>query len=284
MVHAMLGPSERGIVLLGLFEPGVQPGVQRMDARNKVCFVAGAASGLGRLAAQRWARAGGIVAAADIDDEGLRETAADRESIRTWHLDVTDRQQVETVIKTVESELGPIERVYACAAIQPTALLLDQDPDEIHHVMSVNYGGVVNVSLATLPRLLERGRGALINFASIAGWIPTLHFGAYNASKFACVAFTEVLYHENRGKGVHISCVCPSKVDTPLLAQATSKPRILKNGPPPMSPAAVLDAVERAVERGKFWVFPGAHTQAAWRLRRFLPSLIWKIDHDAEGF
>jgi NAD(P)-dependent dehydrogenase (short-subunit alcohol dehydrogenase family) len=255
-----------------------------MDTHNKVCFVAGAASGMGRLAAQRWARAGGIVAATDVNEAGLRETAADFDSIRPFHLDVTNRVEVETVIKAVESELGPIERVFSCAAIMPTALLLNQDPDEIHRVMNINYGGIVNVSLATLPRLLERGRGALINFASIAGWTPTLHFGSYNASKFASVAFTEVLYHENRGKGVHISCVCPSQVDTPLLAQATSKPKIVKMGPSPMNPGIVLDAVERAVERGKFWVFPGAHTQAAWRLRRFLPSLMWKIDHDAEGF
>jgi len=255
-----------------------------MDARNKVCFVVGGASGLGRLAAQRWSRAGGTVAAVDIDEDGLRETAAGCDSIRTWHLDVTNRQEVETVVKNVESELGPIERVYSCAAIFPTALLLEQDPDEIHRVMNINYGGVVNVSLSTLPRLLERGRGALINFASIAGWIPTLHLGAYNASKFASVAFTEVLYHENRGRGVQICCVCPPSVDTPFLLQATSKPRILETGPAPMKPEAVLDAVERAVERGKFWVFPGAHTQAAWRLRRFFPSLMWKIDHDAEGF
>ncbi len=255
-----------------------------MDARNKVCFVSGAASGLGRLAAQRWSRAGGIVAVTDINEEGLRTTATSCDSARAWYLDVTNRQEVEAVVKAVESELGPIERVYNCAAIFPTALLLDQDPDEIHRVMNINYGGVVNVSLSTLPRLLERGHGALINFSSIAGWIPTLHFGAYNASKSASVAFTEVLYHENRGKGVHISCVCPSQVDTPLLAQATSKPKILKTGPAPMRPEAVLDAVDRAVDRGKFWIFPGAHTQAAWRLRRFFPSLMWKIDHDAEGF
>ena len=255
-----------------------------MNARNKICFVAGAASGLGRLAAQRWSRAGGVVAATDVDEDGLRETAAGFDSIRTWHLDVTHRQEVEAVIKSVESELGPIERVYNCAAIMPTALLLDQDPDEIHRVMDINYGGIVNVSLASLPRLLERGRGALINFASIAGWIPTLHFGAYNASKFANVAFTEVLYHENRGKGVDISCVCPAQVDTPLLVQATSNPKIFEKGPPPMKPAVVLDAVDRAVKRGKFWVFPGAHAQAAWRLRRFFPSLMWKIDHNAEGF
>jgi NAD(P)-dependent dehydrogenase (short-subunit alcohol dehydrogenase family) len=274
MVHATLEP----------FESEKEPGGRQMDARNKICFVAGGASGLGRLAAQRWSRAGGIVAAADVNEDGLRETAVGCDSIRTWHLDVTNRLEVEAVVKAVESELGPIERVYNCAAIQPTSLLLEQDPDEIHRVMNINYGGLVNVSLSTLPRLLERGRGALINFASIAGWIPTMHFGAYNASKFASVAFTEVLYHENRRKGVHISCVCPPKVDTPLVAQATSKPKILETGPAAMKPGVVLDAIDRAVDRGKFWVFPGAPAQAGWRLRRFFPSLMWKIDHDAEGF
>ena len=255
-----------------------------MDARNKVCFAVGAASGIGRLAAQRWARAGGIVAAVDVDEGGLRETAAGFDSIHTWHLDVAHRQEVDAVVKTIESELGPIERVYSCAAIFPTALLLEQDPDEIHRVMNINYGGIVNVSLSTLPRLLERGRGALINFASVAGWVPTMHMGAYSASKFASIAFTEILYHENRGKGVQICCVCPPQVDTPLLEQATSKPKILVTGPAPLTPDAVLDTTDRAVERGKFWVFPGAHARAGWRLRRFFPWLMWKIDHDAEGF
>jgi len=255
-----------------------------MDARGKVCLITGAASGIGRAAARRWAQAGGIVAAADIDEDGLRETAEGFESIHPRHLDVTDRAEVGALVEAVESDLGPLERVYNGAAIQPTGLLLDCDPAEIQRVMNINYGGIVNVSLATFPRLIGRGRGSLINFASIAGWIPTLHFGAYNASKFAIVAFTEVLYHENRGRGAHISCVCPSQVATPLVAQATSKPKILETGPAPMKPEKVLDAVDRAVEKGRFWVFPGAHTQAAWRLRRFLPSLMWKIDHNAEGF
>jgi NAD(P)-dependent dehydrogenase (short-subunit alcohol dehydrogenase family) len=255
-----------------------------MNAREGVCLVVGAASGMGRLAARRWSLAGGVVAAADINAEGLRETAEGFESIHQRHLDATNRAEVEAFVKEVAAELGPVERVYNAAAIQPTALLLDQDPDEIDRVMAVNYGGVVNVSLATLPHLLERGHGALINFASIAGWIPNMHFGAYNASKFAVVAFTEVLYHENRGRGVHIACVCPSAVDTPLMAQATSKPKILHTGPAPMKPEKVLDAIDRAVEKRKFWVFPGAHTAAGWRLRRFLPSLMWRIDHNVEGF
>ena len=110
-----------------------------MDARGKVCMVTGAASGIGRVAARRWARAGGIVAAVDIDEDGLRETAEGFESIVRRTLDVVDRNEVEAVVNAVETDLGPLERVYNGAAIQPTGLLLDCDPDEIARVMKINY-------------------------------------------------------------------------------------------------------------------------------------------------
>ncbi len=255
-----------------------------MQREGRLCLVVGAAGGMGRLAARRWAEAGCVVAAVDVNGAGLRETAQGHAAIHTRRLDVTQAGDVEQLVKDLEAELGPIECVYNGAAIQPTRLLLEQDLDEIHRVMEINYGGVVNVSLATLPRMLDRGHGCLVNFASIAGWVPNMHFGAYAASKFAVVAFTEVLHHETRGKGVHICCVCPSMVDTPLIHQATSKPRIMEVGPPPMKPERVLDAIDKAIEKRRFWVFPGFHTAMGVRLRRFLPALLWKIDHNAEGY
>ncbi len=255
-----------------------------LDARGKVALVVGAASGMGRLAARRWAEAGGTAVAVDVNETGLKETAAGRPGIEPRVLDVTDPAGVEDLVAHVVARVGPLERVYNGAAIQPTSLLLEQDLDEIHRIMAINYGGLVNVSKAVMPHLLERGRGSLVNFASIAGWVPNMHFGAYSASKFAVVAFTEVLHHETRGRGVHICCVCPSQVDTPLRDQATSHPRIMQVGPKPMQPEAVLDAIDRAILRGRFWVIPGWQTQVGWRLRRFVPWVMWKIDHSAEGF
>jgi NAD(P)-dependent dehydrogenase (short-subunit alcohol dehydrogenase family) len=249
-----------------------------------VALVVGGASGMGRLAARRWAAAGGLAVAADVDEAGLEETARGHSRIQARPLDVTRSEAVASLVKGVEAEVGPIERVYNGAGIMPTGLLLGQDLDEIHRVMAVNYGGVVNVSLAVLPLMLERGRGALVNFASIAGWVPNMHFGAYNASKFAVVAFTEVLHHETRGRGVRVCCVCPSTVDTPLLAQATSHPKIMEVGPKPIRPEVVLDAIDRALDAGRFWVFAGASTRMGWLLRRFAPGLMWRIDHRAEGF
>jgi NAD(P)-dependent dehydrogenase (short-subunit alcohol dehydrogenase family) len=254
------------------------------DAQGRVALVVGGASGMGRLAARRWSQAGGIAVAADVNELGLRETAQGQRALHTRLVDVTRAEAVSALVKEVEAEIGPIERVYNGAGVMPTGLLLEQDLDEIHRVMEINYGGMVNVSLATMPRMLDRGRGALVNFASIAGWVPNMHFGAYSASKFAVVAFSEVLHHENRGRGVHVCCVCPSTVDTPLLSQATSHPRIMETGPRPIPPQRVLDAIDRAIERGEFWVFAGLTTRLGWYFRRFVPSLMWKIDHNAEGF
>lgn len=254
------------------------------DARGRVALVVGAASGMGRLAARRWAEAGGLACAADVDEAGLAETAKDLRNVEPRRLDVTDARAVADAVATIEATLGPIERVYNAAAIQPTSILAEQDVSEIRRVMEVNYGGVVNVSLAALPAMLARGRGALINFSSIAGWVPNMHFGAYCASKFAVTAFTEVLHHENRGRGVQILCVCPGQVDTPLRAQALSKPKIMELGAAPQTPGSVLDAIEKAIAKRRLFVFARAQTATGWRLRRFLPRLMWWIDHRAEGF
>jgi NAD(P)-dependent dehydrogenase (short-subunit alcohol dehydrogenase family) len=249
--------------------------------RGKVALITGAGSGMGRLAAQRLAREGATIAALDVNPAGLEETARGEAGIRAFPLDVSDRQGVAQTVARVESEIGPIDRVLNAAAIMPTGLLLEQDPQLIHRVMDINYGGTVNVCQAVLPRMLRRGQGDLVNFASVAGWMPTLHFGAYNASKFAVVAYTEVLYHENRDRGVRFACVCPPPVATPLLEQAKSKPKVLENLPP-IAPGTVLDAIERTLERGRLMVFPDRNAWLSVATRRFLPGLLWWGIHRIE--
>jgi len=253
-----------------------------MSFAGQVVFATGGGSGMGRLAAQRMADAGAKVAAVDVNEAGLAETADGRAGIHTWRLDVTDNQAVLAIVKQAEDRLGPIDRVYNAAAIMPTGLLMEQDTETIIRIMEVDYNGLVHVAKAILPGMLERGRGDLINFASIAGWGPTLHFGAYNAAKFAVVAFSEVLYHENRGRGVRIIAVCPPPVATPLLDQATSKPKILEMGKP-IPPGRVLDAIERDLAKGKPFCFPTAQTKFAQILRRFAPGLVWSMVHRVEG-
>ena len=247
-----------------------------------VALVTGGASGMGRLSARRLAAAGAQVAILDINEAGLHETKGALASVHAYPIDVTDARAVADAVRRIERELGPIDRVMNAAAIMPTERILNQDADLVNRVMAINYGGTVNVALAVLPGMLARGSGDLVNFASVAGWLPTLHFGAYNASKFAVVAFTEVLHHENRGRGVRFACVCPPPVATPLLDQAKSQPKILAELPP-IAPERVLDAIERDLERGRLMVYPDRNAAFVVWARRHLPRLVWWNVHRIEG-
>ena len=96
---------------------------------------------------------------------------------------------------------------------------------------------------------------------------------------FAVTAFAEVLYHENRGKGVRFACVCPPVVATPLLEQMGRAARGMVDASAKIQPEEVVDAIEDALERGRFLVFPGRGTSVAGRLRRILPGLLWRRIH-----
>jgi NAD(P)-dependent dehydrogenase (short-subunit alcohol dehydrogenase family) len=254
-----------------------------MAFHGRVALVTGAASGMGRLAARRLASGGAQVAALDVNEAGLRETRGDDARIHPHAVDVTDARAVAELVRRVEAELGPIDRVMNAAAIMPTDRLLDQDAELVNRIMAINYGGTANVTLAALPGMIARRRGDLVNFASVAGWMPTLHFGAYNASKFAVVAFTEVLAHENRASGVRFACVCPPPVATPLLDQAKSQPKVLDQLPP-IAPETVLDAIERDLERGRLMVYPDRNASATVWLRRHFPRFTWWNIHRVEGW
>lgn len=256
-----------------------------MAYNGKIALVTGGGSGMGQLAARRFADGGAKVAAFDVNEVGLGETSRSSDNIFTQIVDVTQPEGVAEAVAQVERDLGPVDRVYHAAAIMPLGKILDQDTAIIHKIMEVNYGGLVNMAKSALPPMLERGRGEFVSFASLAGWFPALYVGAYNASKFATVAFTEVLAHENRGKGVKFTCVCPPPVATPLLQQGkdTVWPKLFDQAPP-IEPSVVLDAIETCLDKDELMCFPTTEAKWGWRMRRWFPELMWKQVHKAEGF
>lgn len=258
-----------------------------MAYNGKVALVTGGGSGMGRVAARKFAAAGAKVALFDVNEAGMTETADGNDNIKGWVVDITSFDAVSAAVAEVEAEFGPLDRVYNCAAIMPFGKLLEQDAGVIHKLMEINYGGLVNISKATVPQMVERGSGEFISFASMAGIIPGLMMGAYNATKAAVAMYTEVLYHENRDSGVKFACVCPPAVATPLIQQGkdTAWPKLMSSKEDDyMTPEGVVDAVEVEMEKGKFWVFPHRDAKIGYIMRRLLPNLVWKSIHDLEGW
>jgi len=215
---------------------------------HHVILITGAGSGIGQLAARRALAAGHAVAALDVDAQGLARLGPQGDRLRCLLVDVTNTAAVRQAVAQLEAALGPVDRVINAAAIMPLGLLVGQDTALIQRIMAINYGGLVNITHAVLPGMLQRGRGDFISFSSSAGHIPLLYMGAYDASKAAVCAFTEVLHHENLGSGVRFCCVCPPPVATPLLKQAqdTVWPKMFDQAAA-ITADEVLDATERAL-------------------------------------
>src|SRR5262245_53756544 len=247
-----------------------------MSFRGEVALITGAASGMGQLSAWRLAAEGVKVAVLDVDEEGLAHTADHAPSVQPMVCDVRDWDAVQQAVAHVERDLGPIARVTNAAAIAPTAPLLHQPVDTIRRLMEINYFGTVHVTKAALPAMLERGHGDLVNYASLAGWLPSPGFGAYSATKFAVVAFTGTLAHEIRGRGVRVACVCPPIVDTPLLEQVDEGAHELLEATKAIKPEQVLDAIEKAIDKGQLFVGPTLETRIVQFIRRLAPEVLWK--------
>lgn len=240
-----------------------------------VALITGGGSGMGLRYAQRLLDQGWKVAVLDVSTASLA-ALGDRAGLLPLVVDVRDAQAVEAAVAETERRLGPLQRVVNCAAIMPFGELVAMEPATVHRLFDINVGGLVNLTTAALPRLIARGRGEFVSFASLAGHVPIFYMGAYSATKFAVVAYTEVLAQETRGSGVQLHCVCPPAVNTPLLEQgrATRWPRFLDHFPP-LPPDAVLDDLDRAIARRRFWVFPGPFTRLSIAMRRWMPGLLW---------
>lgn len=255
--------------------------VDDMAFGGKVALVTGGASGIGRETALLLARRGAHVAILDVNEGALAETAATSGNIAAFECDVSDLSQVRSVVAEVERTLGPIDRLVHCAAIMPGQSLRDMSAETILKVMSVNYGGTVNMTKTLLPMMEKRGHGEIILYGSMAGDVLTHNLGAYCATKAATNAFAEVLVHENRGSPVRILLVCPPMVDTPLLEQAMEAgPESLKASRRTrshmVSPSQIIEAAEAAIEQGR-WVVRPCGAAFMVRLRRFFPGLLWRM-------
>lgn len=239
---------------------------------------------MGLMTTEQALQKGWKVAALDLNIDALKKYEQS-EHILAISVDITDYQRVADAANLCEKKFGPITRVVNAAAIMPLGEVAKQPRETIQKVMSVNYMGMINVVDAAVQKMLDRGHGEFVNYASMAGHWPTLYMGAYNAAKHAVAAFTEVLYHENKHAGVRIVCVCPPIVSTPLLnhARDTVWPKLFDRAPL-LEPQTVLDSIEKhlAKKKNSVWVFPGPLTRLTWRLRRWFPSTMWKLVHWAE--
>lgn len=178
------------------------------DGRG-VAVVTGAASGLGSAIARALTAAGWQVAGLDLRPS--RGIALGVE------VDVTDAAAVASDVDRVEGELGPVAALVTAAGVYEILPVEEVDDARWHRMMEVNLSGTATTCAAVVPRMVARGRGAVVTVSSDLGVGGSQGDAHYAASKGAIVGFTRALATEVEGSGVAVNTVAPGAADTPMI-------------------------------------------------------------------
>ena len=190
-----------------------------MKVANKVIVVTGAGSGMGRELALELARRGARVAAVDMREESLTETAklvvGIGGTISTHAMDITDAKAVDALPAAVKKALGDVDGLINNAGIiQPFVKINDLDFAAAEHVMNVNFYGPLRLIKAFLPNLLKRPEAHILNVSSMGAYAPVPGQSIYGASKAALKLMTEGLRSELLDTKVGVTVVFPGATAT----------------------------------------------------------------------
>jgi NADP-dependent 3-hydroxy acid dehydrogenase YdfG len=254
-------------------------------------MITGAASGIGRSLAQHLSRLGSAVAVADIDETGLKETAASLHGpVLARVLDVRDAEDQRRFADEVRAWLpAPLAAVFNNAGVAVASSVLDAVPDDDEWLRRINFDGVVNGTRAFLPVLVEQGSGVIVNTSSVFGLLGMPYQSAYCASKFAVRGFTDALRQELRGTGVSAVNVHPGGITTNIARNARMRKDPEGRGRSHEQLAAEFEAVTmtspdkaaqiivRGVERGKARILVGPDAYVFDALARLAPTHYYDV-------
>lgn len=182
---------------------------------GKAALVTAAGQGIGRAAALAFAREGAQVWATDINAQALSALEG-KDGIRTRVLDVTD----EAAIARIAGETAAIDVLFNCAGFVHHGTILDCTPKDWDFSFNLNVKSMYLVTRAFLPGMLKKGRGSIINMASIASSVKGLpNRFVYGATKAAVVGLTKAIAADYVKQGIRCNAIGPGTVDTPSLRQ-----------------------------------------------------------------
>ena len=229
-----------------------------MKVQNKVIVVTGAGSGMGREVVLNLLAKGASVAAVDINETTLQETAnltGDRkDKLAIFVLNVTDKEAVEALPDKVIARFGAVDSIINNAGIiQPFVRLNDLKFDAMERVLNVNLYGTLYMLKAFLPHLLKRPVAHVVNVSSMGGFLPVPGQTVYGASKAAVKLLTEGLYAELLNTNVKVTLVYPGAIATNITtnsgvsisAPKDAKASSMKALPADKAAEIIVDAIEK---------------------------------------
>ena len=213
----------------------------------------GAGGGLGAYIARALADGGVNLALTDLPEASVDGLSAELRTrgveVKHAPADLTDRDERRRLMRWAEDALGPIDVLVNNAGVEFGGSFLESDSEALELTVAINLLAVMDLTGLVVPGMLERGRGHVVNMASLAGKVPSPQLTSYSASKHGVVGFTASLRAELGDSPVGFSAVCPGLVSRVGMF-GRLEPYIEGDGEPPMGtvpPERVGEAVVRAI-------------------------------------
>lgn len=225
-----------------------------MELKDKIIVVTGAASGIGRALAQRFAAEGARkVICADLNLAGAEETARAIDGL-AWQVDVAREAEIATMIARIEDEIGPIDLFCSNAGILTVGGV--EVPDaQWQKIWDINVMSHVWAARHLVPRMAQRGGGYLLNTASAAGLLNQVGSAPYGVTKHAAVGLAEWLALSYGDQGIKVSVLCPQAVRSEM-TRGHEEGVAAMDGM--LEPEPVAEACVEAIRAETFLVLPHA--------------------------
>ena len=247
------------------------------DVKGKLVLITGAAMGMGKLTAAKFAEAGAKLVLLDMNEEELDKTAREigLRGTNVWKFvqDVTDRESIYTLAEKIQDEIGTVDILINNAGIVQGGALLETDDALLVKHFEVNVYGCMWFMKAFLPGMIRKGEGHVVNMASASGLLGVPFLSAYASSKWALIGLSESMRLEMEllgHEGIKFSTICPGYVSTGMF-DGVKAPLLM----PTLRPETMADKIFEAVTEEKTFVIEPLIVKFTPALKALLPGHVF---------
>ncbi|MDA3892794.1 MAG: SDR family NAD(P)-dependent oxidoreductase [Salinivirgaceae bacterium] len=253
-----------------------------MEFSGKTFWITGVASGMGKSVSVALAKYNTRLIISDRDEEGLKLTAAEIEKTgSSVRIEVLDMSNSETIVETAEKVLKDGEKIsglYHFAGISQRSILVETPLENTRKIMEINFFGVVALTKAVLPHMIENGEGQVAAASSLVGKFGFPYRSAYSSSKHALHGFFETLLTENFKFGIRMSMLIGGRIQTNISKFAMNKDGAehgkmdagQTNG---ISPEKAAQQILKGLRKERLEIPVGGGELIILKIKRFLPNL-----------